>query len=217
MLQSNQKSIGIQNNRNKNISSDIVFISQNVQKIAIAHAVVFFFVIFAEYNMWRSVFGPDNKFWRWEWNILSSENSQRLTDPYVFTHFLHGLLFFGIIFLFTSRFKINTSFYKKMYIVLAIESIWEILENSPWIIDRYRQTVSLWYTGDSILNSCFDIVAMTIGFCFAYRFPSRLSIMVFVTIEIVLWYMIRDNLILNIIMLLHPFQIIKTRQLSLGL
>ncbi|HNY10308.1 MAG TPA: DUF2585 family protein [Candidatus Wallbacteria bacterium] len=179
--------------------------------------VIFFILIViitaaAEYYMGRSLFGPDGHFGFWEGNIASAENSQRLADPYSFTHFSHGLIFFAIIW-FGAR---NMPVEQRFLIAAALEASWEILENSSFIIERYRAaTVSLGYFGDSILNSTGDILAMSIGFWFAHKFSAKVSVTTFFIIEILLLLLIKDNLFLNVAMLIWPLKFIKEWQLSL--
>lgn len=147
----------------------------------------------------------------WHGLVESSENSQHLTDWYSFTHIIHGIAFYCILWIVARRMPVRTRF----IIALLIEAGWEILENSPLIIDRYRTaTISLDYFGDSIVNSMGDIVSMMIGFWLALRLPIRIAIALVVLIEIVLAIVIRDNLTLNIIMLIHPFEAIRAWQMG---
>ncbi len=150
----------------------------------------------------------------WHGIVYSSQNSQHIFDWYSLSHVLHGLLFYLIIWLGDRKNKL--SFRTKLLIAIALECGWEIIENSPFIIDRYRAaTISLDYYGDSIVNSLGDIFAMTAGFIFAGRNKIVLSLVLFIFIELFLLYNIRDNLTLNIIMLIHPIDSIKHWQ-SLG-
>jgi len=176
---------------------------------------VFIFIIAAavcaEYYMGRSFFGPDGRFGLWEGNINSVENSQRLFDPYSFTHFSHGLAFFVIIWFAARKLPVE----RRFLIAAALEAAWEMLENSSFIIERYRaETASLGYFGDSILNSAGDILCMSIGFWFANKLPAKVSALTFIIIEILLLLTIKDNLILNVIMLVWPLKFIKEWQLS---
>jgi len=165
----------------------------------------------AEHYMGRTFFGPDARFGFWEGNINSVENLQRLFDPYSFTHFSHGLAFFAIIW-FAAR-KLPAE--RRFLIAAALEASWEILENSSFIIERYRaETASLGYFGDSILNSAGDIFSMSIGFWFAHKMPVKISVFTFIVLEILLLLFIKDNLILNVIMLVWPLKFIKEWQLS---
>jgi hypothetical protein len=145
----------------------------------------------------------------WEGDVASAENSQHLADWYSPSHVIHGLLLYGLLWLTARRSPFST----RALIALLIESGWEILENSPFIIDRYREaTISLGYSGDSVVNSVSDIVFMVIGFALAARLPVAASIALAVLLELVVGYMIRDNLTLNVIMLIWPIEAIRTWQ-----
>lgn len=147
----------------------------------------------------------------WHGLVVSSENSQHLFDWYTFTHIVHGLGIYVLLWLIDRKKKI--SFTRKLIIATGIEAGWEILENSPMIIDRYRTaTISLDYYGDSIVNSIGDVIAMISGFIFAYRFKVWASVILFIALEVMLLIAIRDNLVINIIMLIHPIEAIKTWQ-----
>ena len=162
-----------------------------------------------ELRMGRSPFGPDGRFGWWEPDVWSSENSQRVTDAYSFSHFVHGMIFFGLLWLLARRLPIG----HRLMIALLIEAGWEILENSPLIIDRYRAvTIAIGYVGDSVLNSCSDILAMTLGFLFASRVPVRLSVATGVALELFCLVWVRDNLTLNVLMLIHPVEAIRIWQ-----
>lgn len=142
---------------------------------------------------------------------VDSQNSQQISDWYTFTHVLHGIAFYGLIFLAARRLPVPV----RLLIAVFLEGAWEIAENSPFIIDRYRTaTFSLDYYGDSIVNSVSDVVAMMLGFWMARRFPVWFTAVCVVAVEIVLALVIRDNLTLNIIMLIHPVQAIKHWQLG---
>jgi len=145
----------------------------------------------------------------WQGEVMGPENSQQLTDWYSPSHLIHGLLFYGLLWLVARRWPVGL----RALTALVIESGWEILENSPVIIDRYREaTISLGYRGDSVLNSVSDIVFMLIGFVLAARLPVAVSIALAIVLELVVGYMIRDNLTLNIIMLIWPIDAIRTWQ-----
>src|SRR5450631_3872489 len=156
--------------------------------------------------MGRSLLGPDGKFGFWEGNIWSSENSQRLADPYSFSHLVHGMLFYAGLWLVARKLPVH----QRLLLALGLEAGWEILENSPIIINRYRAaTISLGYDGDSVLNSMSDILMMMLGFLFARCAKPWLTIAAVIAMEAGCALCIRDNLTLNIIMLIHPIDAIK--------
>jgi hypothetical protein len=145
----------------------------------------------------------------WQGDVTGPENSQQLADWYSPSHLIHGLLFYGLLWLIARR----RPFGLRALIALVIESGWEILENSPIIIDRYREaTISLGYRGDSVINSVSDITFMLIGFALAARLPVAVSIALAILLELAVGYLIRDNLTLNIIMLIWPLEAIRTWQ-----
>lgn len=147
----------------------------------------------------------------WHGLVYSSGNSQHLFDWYSFSHILHGLGFYLLIYLVDRKKKL--SFGQKLLIAVFLESSWEVLENSNFIINRYRAaTISLDYFGDSIINSVGDIISMALGFIFASKTKTWMSIALFFLIELMLLYVIRDNLTINIIMLIHPIEAIKIWQ-----
>jgi len=184
------------------------FLKRNA-KILFAALIIIFLTAIIEYQMGRLVLGPDGKFGWWDGNIWGSENSQRFTDVYSFSHFIHGILFYAFLWLIAKKIPVRLRF---LFAVL-LEAGWEILENSTFIINRYREvTISLGYVGDSILNSCSDILVMALGFLFAYRSRPILSVLVILILEILCLIWVRDNLSLNILMLLHPSEALKAWQ-----
>ncbi len=147
----------------------------------------------------------------WSGNIWSSENSQQFSDPYSFTHLQHGLVFFILIAILLPKLKANTKF----LIAIFVEVLWEIVENSTYVINIYRtNTASLGYTGDSILNSIGDILFCVIGYLIAKRLGIKKAIILFLFIEVTMVYLLRDSLILNIITMIHPFESIVNWQLE---
>src|SRR5688500_7578439 len=143
------------------------------------------------------------------WGEVGPAQSQMLADWYSPSHIVHGFLFYAVLAWLFPR----TSIERRFLVALLIESAWEIFENTPMVIDRYREaTIALGYTGDSILNSASDIVMMTIGFLAARRLPVWASIAIVLLLELVPLIVIRDNLALNIWMLLAPTDAVRTWQ-----
>ncbi|MBL8574407.1 MAG: DUF2585 family protein [Hyphomicrobiaceae bacterium] len=137
----------------------------------------------------------------WQGTILSPENSQQLTDWYTPSHIIHGVIFFGLLRLAVPRLPVAAA----LAIALGIEIAWELAENSPPVIARYReQALAQGYSGDSILNSLSDTLAMTTGFFLARALPWRLTIGLALAAEIFTAVMVRDNLTLNVIQLIAP-------------
>jgi len=147
----------------------------------------------------------------WHGVVNSSENSQHITDWYTFTHVIHGIGFYFLLWLAARRVSPGARFLA----AVLLEAGWEVIENTPFVIERYRAaTISLDYYGDSIVNSMSDIVAMMLGFWLARRMPVWASIALVIVLEAALAAIIRDNLALNILMLIHPFEAIKRWQMG---
>jgi hypothetical protein len=146
----------------------------------------------------------------WDGDIWSSHNSQHLFDPYSFTHVLHGVVFCGIVWWIFPRVRLVW----KLWIVTCIEAAWEIFENTQFVIQRYREaTIGLGYEGDSIANSLGDVACCAFGFYLAARLGIMRSVILFVVTELVLLICVRDNLTLNVLMLLCPIDAIKSWQM----
>jgi hypothetical protein len=149
----------------------------------------------------------------WSWDVWSMHNSQHVMDPYIFTHMLHGLIFFGALY----AVKNWVGPLPRIGIAVALECAWEILENTNMVVNRYREnTASLDYFGDSVINSMSDVLACLGGYAFAASVPGLISVAAFFLSEAVLAWWIRDNLILNVIMLFYPIEAIKEWQTALG-
>jgi hypothetical protein len=147
----------------------------------------------------------------WAWDIWSSHNSQHLIDPYTFTHVLHGAVYYAVL-----RLVLGSRWPPlRALLAVMIEVGWEIGENTNAVIAAYREaTIALNYYGDSIANSVSDVIAFALGYTAVMRVPVWVSVVAFVAVEGALLLTIRDGLILNIVMLLHPFSVIKTWQMG---
>lgn len=145
----------------------------------------------------------------WQGDVLGPENSQQLTDWYTFSHVLHGMIFYAALRIFAPRLPLLAA----LAIALGVECAWELVENSPAVIDRYRaQALAQGYSGDSIVNSLSDTTAATLGFFLARALPTRWSIGLAVAAEIFTGAMVRDNLTLNVIQLIHPVDAVAAWQ-----
>lgn len=145
----------------------------------------------------------------WEGVVASAGNSQQVTDWYTFSHIIHGILFYGLLTWLFPRWPLRYRF----FIALGLEASWEILENTPWVINHYReQALAAGYTGDSILNSICDSLSMITGFVMARRLPVWVSVSFVLVAELFVGVMIRDNLTLNVLNLLYQFDFIHTWQ-----
>jgi len=137
----------------------------------------------------------------WQGDVMSAENSQQLSDWYSPSHFIHGLLFYALMWLLFRRQPVRV----RVLGAMLLECAWEILENTPMVINRYREaTIALGYSGDSVINSVFDVLFMLLGFAFAWRMPLWVSVALGLFLEILCAIVIRDNLTLNVLMLLYP-------------
>ena len=146
----------------------------------------------------------------WVGDTCSSQNSQQLFDPYSLTHILHGFLLFWLVSL---LFK-NLSSTWQLSLAAILEGVWEVLENTSYVINRYReQTAALGYTGDTVVNSIGDLLCAIAGVLIARKLGWFRSLIVFLLFEIVLLIWIRDSLLLQILMLIYPVNALKVWQM----
>ncbi len=192
--------------------STITRISSNNRFWVITGLLVFLIIMTVYLNtQGRLWFSASGDVLLWVGDAFSNENSQQLLDPYSFSHFLHGVIFFFIL-KYTFR---NFSLESRFVASVMMEGCWEMLENSAIIINRYRDaTAALGYNGDTIYNSYGDLLSCSIGFIVARYVGLKWSILLFIAIELICLFWIKDNLTLNVIMLIYPIEGIKDWQLG---
>lgn len=150
----------------------------------------------------------------WTSDTCSSNNSQHLLDPYSFTHVLHGVMFFWLITLLFRRMARG----RQVLLALLLEAVWEVIENSSFIIDRYRTaTAALGYQGDTVVNSIGDLLCALLGYLIARKLGVRRSLILFLLVELILILWIHDSLLLQILMLVRPIEAIKLWQACGGM
>jgi hypothetical protein len=170
------------------------------------------FILFAMQRPWICACGTVKL---WHGAVQSAENSQHIADWYTFSHVTHGLIFYACAHLLWRRWRLFDGAPTRwaLPIAAAIEVSWEVLENSPMIIERYRAvTASFGYSGDSLVNSMADVGWMMLGFWLAARLPARASAALAIGFELFTLAAIRDNLTLNVLMLVWPVEAIKVWQ-----
>lgn len=147
----------------------------------------------------------------WEGEIFSQGNSQHIADWYTFSHIIHGFVFYALArYLFPKK---SVAFWLLLSVIAEVS--WEIFENTPMVINHYRQqALAVGYTGDSVLNSVFDVLWMIVGFALAYKVPVAVSIFIIIALELFVLFWIRDGLVLNIVNLIYPFEFINKWQAS---
>ena len=151
----------------------------------------------------------------WHGVVQSPENSQQLTDWYSLSHVIHGMIMYFVAWLLWRKWRLFGGRPARWALPIAVlvEAAWEVAENTPMVIDRYRAvTVSFGYSGDSVLNSMGDIGSMIVGFLVASRLPWWGSLALGIFFELLMLYVIRDNLTLNVIMLFWPIEAIRQWQ-----
>lgn len=145
----------------------------------------------------------------WHGAVISSENSQHLSDWYTPSHMIHGFLFYGFFWVLFRRANVGWRYLG----AVLLEAAWEIAENTNTVIERYREvTIALDYFGDSVINSFADVVAMSVGFWLANKLPVWLTVVIAIGFEVFTMWVIRDGLALNVLMLVYPLDVVRDWQ-----
>lgn len=185
--------------------------SRSVRAHLCAAGIIVLVAALAEFALGRIAICKCGDVLLWYGNTNGPGNSQHLSDWYSFSHIIHGFIFYGFLWLVARRLPVRTRF----VLAILIECAWEVWENSPFIIDRYRAaTIALDYTGDSVINSIMDILFAGFGFWLARKIKLWHTIALIILMEAYVGYMIRDNLTLNIVMLVYTSQAIKEWQMG---
>jgi hypothetical protein len=175
-------------------------------------AVIMALGAFILHGMGQALWCRGGQTFLWASSIWSEHNSQHLADPYTFTHVLHGVLLYGLLWVLL-RNRVGVAW--RGVIAIGLQVGWEILENTDLVIQRYRETtISLNYYGDSVGNSLGDITACLLGYTLAAVFPAWVSVAGFVAVDVALLFWIRDSLLLNVIMLVWPIEAVRTWQMG---
>ena len=182
---------------------------QKYERVILFTILIILAVAGYEFYTGRSPLGPDGMFGWWDEDIWGSHNSQRVADAYSFSHIIHGMVFYAFLWVVARRVPVKYRF----VIAILMEAAWELLENSPIIINRYREsTIAQGYVGDSILNSVSDVLMAGIGFILARFSKVWVTVFLIVAMELGCLWWIRDNLTLNVLMLVSPSEKIREWQ-----
>jgi len=169
------------------------------------------FTALVELRMGRPPFCKCGIIRPWSGEIWSNQNSQQLADPYTFTHILHGVLIYALVWL-IGRKRLPAR--GRFVAAVVLECGWELFENTDFIIRRYRDvTISLDYFGDSVFNSIGDVCAMMTGYFVASKVPVRITVVGGLLLDLFLLFWFRDSLAINILMLIYPVEGIKNWQM----
>jgi len=178
--------------------------------LSVVAAVLMVILMYLQGRIWWCKLGDYAIYVHEAWN--SSHTSQHFLDPYTFTHVLHGVMLFWLASLIFPKLSAAWRF----FIAVSAEAAWEVLENTNYTIEKYREnTASLDYFGDSIFNSVGDLLACALGFWIALKLGWWKSLAFFLLTEIVLLLWIRDGLLLNILMLVYPLDSVKNWQMNI--
>ena len=194
-----------------NAEENMVLATPPPRLLLIAHSVVVLAMIAGLRLEGRAWFCGCGSWVPWVFDVDSRHCSQHMLDAYSASHVLHGVILFGAFWL--MRGQIGGAW--RLWGCLVVEAAWEVLENSAFIIDRYRTgTMALGYEGDSITNSLCDLASCMGGYLIANQLPWKWSVAFFFGVELTLLALIRDSLVLNVVMLVCPLEVIKQWQMG---